>query len=143
MITTEVSSTASAKTIHELLVNVDAWSLWSPHVASVESPTRTVEAGWRGSTRAFFSPGATEMIVTEVRPNGGYKWHSALGPWRLNYDNAVESNTNGSILRFTAALSGPAAGIIERLVGPVSSFGQRRRMTRLANLAEYVETRTE
>jgi hypothetical protein len=108
-------------------------------VASVEAGERRISTGWTGATRAGFSPGATPMIVDEVRPNGGYIWHSTLGPWRLDYDNAVIPNDGGSTLRFTATLHGPAAQAIERVVAPLSAFGQRRRMARLARLAELVE----
>lgn len=139
MIATEVVSSASPATVHELLVDVDAWSVWSPHVASVEAHDRRVTPGWTGATRAFFSPGATKMVVDDVRPSGGYAWHSTLGPWRLDYDNAVAPSEEGSTLRFTAELRGPAAEVIERLVAPISALGQRRRMARLARLAEFVE----
>ena len=139
VIVTEIVSSAAPATIHELLVDVDAWSAWSPHVASVETSERRVGPGWTGATRAFFSPGATSMIVDEVRPDGGYTWHSTVGPWRLDYDNAVLPAESGSTLRFTAELRGPAAEVIERLVAPLSARGQRRRMVRLARLAELLE----
>ncbi len=139
MITTEVRSTARPATVHELLVDVDAWSVWSPHVRAVDAETRRVEPGWVGATRAFFSPAPTEMVVDEVRPDGGYTWHATLGPWRLEYDNAVVPADGGSTVRFAAELHGPASALIERLVAPMSSLGQRRRMARLARLAELLE----
>lgn len=139
MISTETRSTAAPATVHELLIDVDAWRVWSPHVASVEATTRRVEHGWVGATRAFFSPAATSMTVDDVRPDGGYTWHSNVGPWRLDYDNAVVPDNGGSFLRFTARLTGPAAQPLERLVAPLSAYGQRRRMARLAALAELVE----
>ncbi len=80
VITTELRSSANAVTIHELLVDVESWSVWSPHVASVEAGERRVGDGWVGATRAFFSPGATPMVVDVVRPDGGFAWHSTLGP---------------------------------------------------------------
>ncbi|MEM9711618.1 MAG: SRPBCC family protein [Actinomycetota bacterium] len=139
-ITTSLVSTAEPSTIHRLLVDVEAWSIWSPHVASVDPPTGEVAAGWEGSTRAFFSPGATEMIVDEVIADGGYTWHCAVGPWTLRYRNAVTAGVNGgSTITFAADLHGPAATVIERIVGPVSALGQRRRMHRLARSAELVE----
>lgn len=139
VIVTEIDSSAAPATIHELLIDVDAWSIWSPHVAAVDTAERRVGLGWTGATRAVFAPGATSMIVDDVRPDGGYNWHSTLGPWRLDYDNAVVPTSDGSTLRFTAELRGPAAGVIERLVAPLSALGQRRRMVRLARLAELVE----
>ncbi len=142
MITTELPSTAAAATIHELLVAVDAWSIWSPHVVSVDAEARRVVPGWSGATRAFFAPTSTSMVVDDVRPDGGYSWHSTLGPWRLDYDNSVAPADGGSTVRFTAGLSGPAAAMIERLVAPLSSCGHHRRMTRLVRLAELVERRT-
>jgi hypothetical protein len=144
VIASEIDSSAAPATIHELLVDVDAWSVWSPHVASIETVNgRRVHSGWTGRTRAVFSPGATSMIVDEVRPDGGYTWHSTVGPWRLEYHNAVVPADGGSTLRFAAELCGPAAGLIERLVAPLSAFGQRRRMARLARMAELIERHAE
>ncbi len=74
-----------------------------------------------------------------VLPEGGYTWHSTVGPWRLDYDNVVAPADDGSRLRFTARLNGPASALIERLVAPLSALGQRRRIARLAGLAELIE----
>lgn len=140
MIRTEIATTASAPTVHELLVDVEAWPLWSPHVASLDAPSRRVETGWVGQPRAFFAPIAVAMAVDEVTLDRGYRWHSTLGPWRLDYHNEVESAlTDGSLIRFSAELTGPGAGLLETIVGPLSARGQRRRMARLAELAELVE----
>lgn len=139
-IRTELVSTASPVTIHRLLVDVEAWSVWSPHVAGVEPSTGEVTSGWVGATRAFFSPTATEMIVEEVFPDGGYTWRCAVGPWTLRYRNRVRAGVaSGSVIAFAADLDGPAADVIERLVAPISAYGQRRRMYRLARTAELVE----
>jgi len=143
MISTERRCAATAATVHELLVDVEAWSVWSPHVASVDAPSRRVGPGWVGATRAFFSPIATSMVVDEVHPDGGYTWHSVLGPWRLDYENLVVAAAGGSTMRFTARLTGPASHLLERLVGPLSASGQRRRTARLAELAELVERYAE
>ncbi|MGI9579312.1 MAG: SRPBCC family protein [Microthrixaceae bacterium] len=138
MITTRLRVGAPAAAVHELLVDVDSWTIWSPHVASVRSESRRLHDGWQGDTRAFFSPSATPMVVDRVRPDGGYSWHSEVGPWRLDYDNAVQDAGDHSVLEFTARLSGPAARWIEMLAAPLSRLGQRRRMTRLAALAELM-----
>lgn len=139
MISTELRCDATAATVHELLVDVDAWSVWSPHVASVKARERRITPGWTGATRAFFAPGATSMVVDDVVSGSGYRWHSQLGPWRLDYENRVEAAGTGSRLRFTARLSGPGCALLERLVAPLSAYGQRRRMSRLARLAELME----
>jgi len=39
-------------------------------------------------------------------------------------------------VQFRADVHGPAAGVVERLVGRLSAFGQGRRLERLATLAE-------
>ena len=139
VITTEVPTAASSSTVHRLLVDVDSWAVWSPHVAHVEAAERRIGVGWSGRTRAFFSPAATSMTVDDVREDGGYRWHATAGPWRLDYDNAVVPDGAGSRIRFSASLTGPAGGLLERVVGPVSALGQRRRMRRLARLAELLE----
>ncbi len=139
-IRTELVSTASPSTVHRLLVDVEAWAVWSPHVASVDPPTGDVEPGWEGATRAFFSPAPTEMIVDDVVADGGYTWHCTVGPWTLRYRNQVAPGvTSGSTITFEAELEGPAAAAIERVVAPLSALGQRRRMHRLARLAELIE----
>lgn len=83
------------------------------------------------------------MAVDTVRADGGYTWNSTVGPWRLDYDNAVVSDTRGggSVVTFTAQLHGPAGDVLERLVTPLSALGQRRRMARLTRLAELLERR--
>lgn len=136
MITTETPCAAPASVVHDLLVDTSAWELWAPHVASVRSDTLKVHDGWTGDVRANFSPTATTMTVDEVCPDGGYSWHSTMGPWRLDYDNHVQPDGTGCRLVWRARLSGPLAGLLERLVAPLSSFGQRRRTSRLARLAE-------
>jgi hypothetical protein len=141
VIVTEIRCAAAPGTVHELLVDVDAWELWSPHVARVDAPARRIGDGWAGGTRAFFAPVATPMVIDEVRDGGGYSWHSTLGPWRLDYDNAVRPDDDGSVIRFEARLVGPGAGRLERIVAPLSARGQRRRMRRLAHLAELVDGR--
>lgn len=141
MIRTERHTTARPATVHELLVDVDAWQLWSPHVASVDATSRRVAEGWSGQTRAFFAPRSTPMTVDDVIPDGGYRWYSSVGPWRLSYDNRVEPDNGGSVVRFTARLEGPAARLLERIVAPVSALGQRRRIARLIALAELLDRR--
>ncbi|MEO0494729.1 MAG: SRPBCC family protein [Actinomycetota bacterium] len=139
MIETSVPTTASPATVHELLVDTEAWPTWSPHVADLHAPSTRVEPGWVGEPRAFFSPMAIAMVVDEVYTDGGYDWHSTLGPWRLDYQNRVRATEGGSVIRFTAALSGPLGSLLEKIVGPLSTRGQRNRMTRLAELAEQTE----
>lgn len=139
MIRTESTTTATTATIHELLVDVDSWSLWSPHVAQVSAERDRVDSNWIGETRAFFAPSSTTMVVQEVRPDGGYRWSTTVGPWRLDYDNAILGAADGCIVRFTAELRGPAATILERLVAPISARGQRRRIARLIQLAELLD----
>lgn len=141
MIETTVKTSASAATVHELLVDVDAWSTWSPHVASLDAPSTRVEPGWVGKPRAFFSPMAIPMVVDDVRPDGGYSWHSTLGPWRLDYTNHVDPDPDGggANISFGAHLSGPLGSVLERIVAPLSARGQRNRIARLVELAETTD----
>ncbi|MEM9466609.1 MAG: SRPBCC family protein [Actinomycetota bacterium] len=141
MIETTVTTRAASAAVHELLVDTETWPTWSPHVAALDAPSTRVEPGWVGSPRAFFSPMAIDMVVDEVYPDGGYDWHSTLGPWRLDYTNRVRPGTDGdgSVIHFTAALSGPLGSVVERVVAPLSARGQRKRMARLAELAERAD----
>ena len=98
MIRTEIDTTASAPTVHELLVDVDAWSLWSPHVAALDAPSRRVTTGWVGRPRAFFAPMAVPMVVDQVDADRGYAWHSRLGPWRRRARRADRTaSLNGAV----------------------------------------------
>jgi len=143
VIRSQLDAEASPHTLHELLVDVDAWPLWSPHVASLDAPSRRITPGWVGRPRAFFAPMAVAMEVDRVDDDGGYLWHSTLGPWRLDYSNRVWPNADGgSTVAFSATLSGPAAAVLERIVGPVSAWGQRRRIARLVQLGALVERST-
>jgi hypothetical protein len=40
-------------------------------------------------------------------------------------------------VRFEAQVTGPLGSAVTRLVGPLSAYGQRRRLERLARLAEF------
>ncbi len=141
MIESDLTTTASPAVVHELLVDVESWRLWSPHISSVESSEPRIDVGWAGRTRAFFSPMSTAMVVDDVYPDGGYDWHSTLGPWKLRYQNRVEHAKGGALIRFSAGLDGPLSSILQLIVSPISAFGQRRRIRRLAHLAETVERR--
>lgn len=127
---------APAARVHDLLVDVDAWQLWSPHVVSVDPPGGRVVAGWTGRVRPFFGP-ATTMRVTTVRSDGGYAWSTRALGHRLDYDWSVTPATGERCeVSVSAEVHGPAGRVVERLVGWLSGFGQRRRLERLALLAE-------
>jgi uncharacterized protein YndB with AHSA1/START domain len=127
---------APAARVHDLLTDVDAWQLWSPHVVSVDPPGGRVHAGWSGRVRPFFGP-ATTMRVGEVRPDGGYSWSTRALGHRLDYDwRVVPLPQDSCSVIVTAEVHGPLGGLVERLVGRLSAFGQRRRLERLAVLAE-------
>lgn len=141
MITTALSTTASPATVHGLLVDIAAWRLWSPHVASVEPDHGTVRAGDVIRTRAFFSPVVTPMYVDRVGEDDGMDWHSdGPGGLVLRYGNRIAPGAGGGAeLTWTAGLEGPGADVLEPLTRALSARGQRRRMARLASLAELVE----
>lgn len=127
---------APAARVHDLLTDVDAWQLWSPHVVSVDPPGGRVVDGWTGRVRPFFGP-ATTMRVTQVTPDGGYRWSTTALGHRLDYVHEVRpTGPDRCVVQFRADVHGPAAGLLERLVGRLSAFGQRRRLSRLATLAE-------
>ena len=141
MIESDLETTAEPRMVHELLVDVASWRLWSPHIASVDSSADRIETGWAGRTRAFFAPMSTSMVVDEVFPDGGYDWHSTLGPWKLRYRNRVDPTPTGSLIWFSAGLDGPLSSVLQLVVSPLSAYGQRRRIRRLAHLAETIERR--
>lgn len=129
---------APPEVVHDLLVSVEAWPIWSPHVACVHPPTGRVEEGWRGSVRAWFAPAPTAMIVTRVEQDAGMEWET---PWlghRLRYRQRIEPSPTGARVRFEARVEGPFGGAIAALARPLSAYGQRRRLARLAALAELM-----
>ena len=72
MIESDLETTAEPRMVHELLVDVASWRLWSPHIASVDSSADRIETGWAGRTRAFFAPMSTSMVrlfASSFRPS--------------------------------------------------------------------------
>ena len=121
-----------------MLTDVRAWRLWSPHIARVDAPEQVIDAaGWSGLVKPWFGP-ATRMDVTWCEPGRGIRWTSTAGGYRLDYEDLVEPARDGCTVTMTARLDGPAGGLLERGVAPLSAYGQRRRLERLGALAEYV-----
>ncbi len=138
MIETVTPCRARASVADALLKDPSTWSLWSPHVASVDGPPGPLALGWSGRVRAVFSPAATTMVVTWASDGEGMRWTSAALGHRLAYGNLVEPDGDGCRLVWTAELTGPLARVLLPVVGPISAYGQRRRTARLARLAETV-----
>ncbi len=124
--------------VHRLLADVEAWALWSPHVAEVRPATGTVAAGWRGQVRPWFAPRPTTMVVDAADPGAGLLWHSPGFGHTLRYEHRVAAAGDGSVVTFTARVEGPLGGLLTALARPVSAFGQRRRLARLDHLARLV-----
>ena len=132
---------APAALVHDVLTDVGAWRLWSPHVARVDGPPGPVAAGWSGLVKPWFGP-VTRMEVTWSEPGRGIRWHSTAAGHRLDYADLVEPLGAGRCtVTLTATVTGPAGTAVERAAGPLSAYGQRRRLARLAALSEYVARR--
>lgn len=132
---------APAELVHEVLTDVTAWRLWSPHVSWVDGPPGPVTAGWSGRVKPWFGP-PTLMEVTWSAPGRGIRWHSTFAGHRLDYADLVEPAADGgSVVVMTAQVSGPAGAAVEAGVGRLSAYGQRRRLARLATLSEYLTAR--
>lgn len=141
-IASEWRTPAPPEVVHALLVDIGAWSLWSPHIASVEPSTGMVHAGSRVAVRAWFSPLPSEISVTWEKPGRGMDWLSSGLGHVLRYRQRIEPDGEGSRIRFDARVEGPLGGLLTRLARPLSAYGQRRRLTRLARLAEFTASRT-
>ena len=139
MITTTTTCSAPAERVDRLLKDPHSWPLWSPHVAAVSGPPGPITTGWTGSVRPFFSPIPTQMTVTWAAPGRGLRWTSRAARHHLSYANLIEPTAAGCVLTWSATLSGPLARPLEPLIAPLSRWGQRRRTTRLARLAETVD----
>lgn len=127
---------APASRVHDLLTDVDSWQLWSPHVLGVDPPGGRVTDGWSGRVRPFVGP-TTTMHVSDVVPDRGYRWSTAALGHRLDYAHVVRATgQDRCVVEFRADVTGPLGGLVESLTGWLSQFGQRRRLARLAALAE-------
>lgn len=135
-ITRERLVAAPPALVHDLLVDVGAWPLWSPHVLRTDPASGRVHPGWRGRVRPWFGP-ATTMEVTEVLPGGGMRWRTRAAGHELSYAQLVEPAVGGgSRVVFEARVGGVLGEPLQRLAAPLSGFGQDRRLQRLALLAE-------
>lgn len=141
-ITSELTVDAPPDLVHEVLTDVGAWALWSPHIASVEPSSGPVHAGWVGRVRPWFGP-TTTMEVTEVVPGAGMRWRTRALGHELSYAQLVSAQGEGSRVVFTAAVTGPLGTVVQRLAAPLSALGQRRRLVRLATLARWLAAREE
>ena len=139
MIRSSRAVAAPAAVVHAVLTDVRAWRLWSPHVARVDAAESTIDAaGWSGLVKPWFGP-ATRMDVTWCEPGRGIRWTSTAAGYRLEYADLIDPDGNDACtVTMTATLSGPAGGRVERVVAPLSAYGQRRRLERLGLLAEYL-----
>jgi len=140
LITSERTVAAPTHLVHALLADVEAWALWSPHISRVEPSSGSVAAGWTGQVKAWFSPTATTMRVTWAEPGRGMGWESTALGHVLRYEHRIEPVPGGSRVTFGAHVDGRFGEQLTALAKPLSAFGQRRRLARLAALAEF-ETR--
>jgi hypothetical protein len=136
------SVAAPASIAHAVLTDLTAWRLWSPHVQRVEAASQVIEsAGWTGTVKPWFGP-ATTMEVTWCEPGRGIRWTSTAAAHRLDYADLIEPDSEGRCtVTMTAQVSGPAGALVETVAAPLSAYGQRRRLARLAALAEFLHRR--
>lgn len=137
MISSHRTVAAPTHLVHSLLADVEAWSLWSPHITSVKPSSGSVGAGWSGQVKAWFAPAATTMTVTWAEPGRGMGWETAALGHVLRYEQRIEPVKGGSRVTFDAHVDGRYGDLLTKLVKPLSALGQRRRLARLAALAEY------
>ncbi|MDT7618844.1 MAG: hypothetical protein QOF00_6291 [Pseudonocardiales bacterium] len=143
VIRSELSVAAPAAVVHAVLTDVTAWKLWSPHIDRVDAASDIIDAvGWTGMVKPWFGP-ATQMDVTWCEPARGIRWTSTAVGHRLDYaDLITPDGPDGCTVTMAATVSGPAGALVQQLVGPLSAFGQRRRLARLGALAEFLYRRT-
>ncbi len=142
VIRSERSVAAPASIVHAVLTDVTAWKLWAPHIASVDSVSEIIlDTAWSAMVKPWFGP-ATQMDVTWVEPGRGMRWTTSMVGHRLDYaDLITPDGDDGCIVTMTAEVSGLVGGLVATAVGPLSAYGQRRRLARLAALAEYLHSR--
>ena len=128
--------------MHAVLTDVTAWKLWAPHIASVDCVTDVIrDTAWSAMVRPRFGP-AVQMDITWVEPGRGMRWTTTLLGHRLDYaDLITPDGDDRSLLTMSAEVNGLIGNIVTTAVAPLSAFGQRRRLNRLATLAEYLYRR--
>jgi len=141
MITSERTVAAPTHLVHSLLADVEAWKLWSPHISRVEPSSGLVATGWTGQVKAWFAPKPTTMTVTWSEPGRGMAWETPGLGHVLRYEQRIEPVSGGSRVTFDATVEGRFGALLTRIAKPVSALGQRRRLARLAALAEYESRR--
>jgi len=137
MIVSERTVSAPSHLVHALLTDVEAWALWSPHITSVEPATGAVATGWSGQVKAWFSPTPTTMTVTWAESGRGMGWETPGLGHTLRYEQRIEPISGGCRVTFSAEVVGRFGEALTTVAGPLSALGQRRRLARLAALAEY------
>ena len=132
---------APSALVHDLLTDVEAWRLWSPHVASVEPAEGHVQQGQRLRVRPWFGP-PTHMDVETVEPGRGMTWSTpGLGHVLRYGQHVAPTGDDRCRVTFTAEVVGRAGRLATRVAAPLSAVGQRRRLARLAALAELLHAR--
>lgn len=122
--------------VHDLLVDIAAWRVWSPHIAATEPTSGRVDTGSTIQVRPWYAPRPARMVVTWTEPGRGMAWESTALLHRLLYQQRVEAHPEGTRVSFSARVQGPLGELLTALARPLSAFGQRRRLGRLAVLAE-------
>lgn len=144
LIASERTVAAPSALVHDLLTDIAAWRVWSPHVASAVPARGHVAEGDVVRVRAWFSPAVTAMHVTWARPDEGMGWESRALGHVLRYEQRIAPAAGGGAhVSFSARVEGPAGSWLTRAARPLSALGQRRRLRRLAALAEALAARAE
>jgi polyketide cyclase/dehydrase/lipid transport protein len=133
---------APATIVHAVLTDVTAWKLWAPHVASVDCVTDIIrDAAWSGLVKPWLGP-AAQMDVTWVEAGRGMRWTTTLLGHRIDYaDLITPDGEDRCLVTMITEVSGLVGGLVTTAVGPLSGIAQRRRLARLAALAEYLHRR--
>ena len=142
MICSERLVAAPAAIVHAVLTDVTAWKLWAPHIANVDCVSEIIsDTAWSGLVKPRFGP-TTWMDVTWVEPGRGMRWTSSMVGNRFDYADLISPDGDDRCLAtMTVEVSGLVGGMVAAAVGPLSTLSQRRRLTRLAALAEYLHNR--
>jgi len=126
MIVSERTISAPSHLVHALLTDVEAWALWSPHIASVEPPTGSVAAGWTGQVKAWFSPTPTTMTVTWAEPGRGLGWETPGLGHTLRYEQRIEPVSGGCRVTFSAEVVGRLGETLTRAAAPLAEYEAKR-----------------
>jgi uncharacterized protein YndB with AHSA1/START domain len=131
---TSVTTDADPERVWAIWTDVKGWPRWHPGIAqaSLESP---FAEGARGSSRAPGGP-RSELRIGPVEPRRTFVSEAILPLARLRFKHRIEpAESGGTTITYGVEMSGPAAPLFRRVIGPRLERWMPEALRGLADLA--------